>query len=238
MGIFNYAILNDIHFPYEAKAYYDALALIQKFPDLRAIYLNGDIAEIESVSSHPKTPGAQKMLLAELEYVNQKFDTLQKMFSGIPVFFVEGNHCYRIFRYIRDIAPELWGLLETPKLFRFDERKWKFTPYGPTQWVKVGQTHDLWVRHEPVGGGVNHAKATAERCMVSLCYGHTHQYQQYTHKKIGPKPLITTATSCGWLGDIKKPCFDYRGAKDNWVNGFMRIDCQENGDYEKRFIYL
>lgn len=240
MSLVTYAVLNDIHFPFQGPAYYKALDIMRGTHNLTHIYLNGDIAEIESVSSHPKNPGAQRALKAELDYVNQKFDQIGSMFPGVPVTLIEGNHCYRVFRYIRDVAPEMWGLVHLPELFRFPEREaWTFVPYGPTQWVRCGETRDLWLRHEPLGGGVSHAKATAEKAYVSLLYGHTHQFQQFTAKKHGPKPFLVTATSCGWLGDITKDCFDYRGSKDNWVSGFTLVECNElTGDYEVRFIYL
>lgn len=238
VSIIQYATLNDVHFPYESKAYYKALDMIGKFPDLRGIFLNGDIAEIESCSTHPKTPTAQKLLLDELDYVNKKFDQLEKMFPDIPVVVLEGNHCYRIFRFIRDVAPQMWGLIHTPKLFRFDERGWKFVAYGPNQWHKAGKAN-LWLRHEPLAGGAAHAKGTAEKSYVNVLYGHTHVFQQHTHKKAGPEPYTVTATSGGWLGDIKADCFDYRGSRDNWQNGFTRIDCDEKtGEYELRFVYL
>jgi predicted phosphodiesterase len=241
MGIIQYAVLNDIHFPYhDRKAYRKALNMMQKWPDLRHIYLNGDIAEIESVSSHPKGPTAQSMLLQELELVNKELDSLAKLFPDLPVTYVCGNHEYRIYRYIRDVAPQMWGLAEAPSLLKFDERPtWKFIDYGPSQWVKCGKTSNLWLRHEPLVGGATHAKGTAEKAYVSVLYGHTHVYQQYTHKKMGPKPFLVTATSCGFLGDIKAPCFNYRGSKDNWVNGFTRVDCDEkSGEYSVQFITL
>lgn len=236
MAIIQYAVLNDIHFPYENKpAYKRALEIIDKFPDLRGIYLNGDIAEIESCSTHPKTPTAQKLLIKELDYTNERFDQLQKLFPKIPVTLIEGNHCYRIFRFIRDVAPCMWGMLHTPKLFRFDERGWKFAPYGPMQWVRCGVS-DLWLRHEPLA---RTAKATAVESSVNILYGHLHIYETAMHKKMGPKPYTVRATSGGWLGDIKRDCFDYRGARDNWVNGFTRIDCDEKtGEHELRFIFL
>lgn len=138
------------------------------------------------------------------------------------------------------MAPQLWGMLTEPKLLKFDERVgWFFHDYGPTQLVKVGLTRDLYCRHEPLAGGQFHAKATAEKSTVSLIYGHTHVFQQYTHKKFGPTPYNVTAISNGWLGDITKDCFNYRGPKDNWQSGFMRVDCDLNtGDYECRFRYL
>jgi hypothetical protein len=238
VGIVQYAVLNDVHFPFEGPAYYKALELMRSWPALTHIYLNGDIAEIESCSTHPKTPGAQNQLLAELDYVNQKFDQLQKMFPDIPVDLIEGNHCYRIFRFIRDVAPQLWGLVNTPDLFKFKERGWHFTPYGPTQWRKCGKAN-LWLRHEPLAGGQAHAKGTAEKSYVNVLYGHTHVFQQAMHKKAGPAPYSVTATSGGWLGDITKDFANYRGARDNWQSGFTRIDCDEKtGEYELRFIYL
>ena len=240
MTVVQYAILNDIHFPYEGKHYYKALELMRSWPDLKGIWLNGDIAEIESVSAHPKSPSAQQSLLGELEYINQKFDQLQKMFKDVPVHYLSGNHEFRMYRFLRDCAPQLWGMLNEPKLFRFEERPlWKFYDYGPKQLVKIGKADNLYCRHEPLTGGATHSKGTAEKSLVSLIYGHTHTYQQFTHKKFGPKPLNVTAISNGWLGDITKSCFDYRGSKDNWQSGFMRIDCDEKtGEWEARFQKL
>lgn len=236
--IVRYAILNDVHFPYEGKCFYKALDLISQWNDLEAIYLNGDILEIESLSRHPKGPQAASQFKYEIDYANDKFDFMQKKFPGIPVHLIEGNHCYRLFRYLRDVAPQLWGLLEHPELLKFHERGWKFYPYGPRQWVKCGRSK-LYLRHEPLGGGKNPATYTAERSNVDCLFGHTHIFQIATHKKHGPLPSVTKAYSGGWLGDINQPVFDYRGAKDNWQSGFSEITCDTNtGEYEYRFVFL
>jgi predicted phosphodiesterase len=223
-----YAILNDIHFPFESKAYYKALEIMRNMTNLSSIYLNGDVAEINSVSSHPKTPQAKNSLLEELEYVNKKLDQLQNMFVDVPVHYICGNHEHRIYRYVRDVAPEMFGMLDCPKLLKFENRPgWKFYEYTPTQLVKVGKTKDLYCRHEPLAGGANHAAGTAAKSLVSIIYGHTHVYQLSTHKKFGPKPTLVTAMSNGYLGNINDPCFDYRGSRDNWVNGFCIVECDE-----------
>ena len=241
MAKIQYVILNDIHFPYEAThAYNKALSMAKALPRLRGIFLNGDVAEIESVSSHPKSQQSQTKLLEELGYINEKLDELQKMFKKVPVHYICGNHEHRIYRYVRDVAPQLWGMLDCPKLLGFDRRPlWTFHEYGPTQLVKVGKCKDLYCRHEPLAGGANHAAGTAIKSMVSIIYGHTHVYQLSTHKKFGPKPKLVTAMSNGYLGDINNSVFDYRGARDNWVNGFSIIECDEKtGEYEIRFVNL
>lgn len=233
-----YAVLNDVHFPYESQAYYRALKIMQTWSDLKGIILNGDIAEIESVSGHAKHPEGNQFLSREIDYVNDKFDYIEKTFQGVPVAFVEGNHCHRVFRYIRDISPQLWGLVEAPSLFKFDERGWKFFRYGPSQLVRIANS-DLWVRHEPLGMGQSPAKVTAENSWVDILFGHTHIQQTYVVKKFGPTQKIIRAYSGGWLGDSKHPIFDYRGSKDKWVQGFNMIMIDEKtGEYYYQFIDL
>lgn len=242
--IVNYVIWNDIHFPYEDKQRYK-LSLkiakhIHKKHGLHGIYLNGDIGEFGSVSKHPIHPDEKNLnLLQEIQYMNMKFDELQKLFPDIPVTLIEGNHCYRFFRYIRDIAPQMWGLIDCPELLKFPSRpKWKFVTYGPDQLVKCGASN-LYLRHEPIGGGQSHAKQTAENSVVDIAYGHTHTYQSYTHRKFGPTPITTRAYSLGWLGDKSRHCFDYRGSKDKWITGFTRIEAEsKTGEYSLEFISL
>lgn len=242
--IVDYWILNDIHFPFEDRQRYAmALEIMLEKSKTRMpmhIYLNGDIGEFQGVSAWPVHPTEKSIgLMQEIDYINKRFDELQGLFPDVPVTLIEGNHCYRFFRYIRDIAPAMWGLIDCPLLLKFPERpKWKFVPYGPTQLVKCGAS-SLYLRHEPIGRGAAHAKQTAEASYIDIAYGHTHGYQSHTHKKFGPKPIINKAYSLGWLGDKSRHCFDYRGSKDQWVEGFTYIECDsESGDYTLEFIDL
>lgn len=241
MDLEQYAIFNDVHFPFEDRSRYKVgLNIVKKLKNLRHIYLNGDIAEFSGVSSYAKHPGESPQFAQEIEYVNKKFDEIQYMFQDIPVTLIEGNHCYRLFRYIRDVAPSMWGLINCPSLFKFPERpEWKFVLYGPSQLVRCGKS-DLYLRHEPLGGGtLSHAKTTAEKSYVDLAYGHTHAYQTFAHRKFGPKPFVTRAYSLGWLGDRTKSIFDYRGSKDNWVEGMTIVECDpKSGQYTLEFIDL
>lgn len=238
MAIVRYGILNDVHFPYEGKAYQKAIKEMSRWDNLEHIFLNGDILEIESLSRHPKGPQAMTSYRKEIDYANRKFDEIQKRFPDIPVTLIEGNHCYRFFRYLRDVAPALWGVVEQPELLRFPERGWKFIPYGPRQWQRCGKSN-LWLRHEPLSGGVNCARQTALLSDVDVLFGHTHIYQEYEVKRHGPSPRHIRAISGGWLGDIRQPIFDYRGSKDNWRNGFSEVTCDtKTGEYEYRFIRL
>lgn len=234
-----YAVLNDIHMPFEDKIRYGVALNIMSTLDLSHIYLNGDIAEFMAISSHPKHPGDTIAFPQEVAYLNKKFDQLEKLFPKVPVTLIEGNHCYRFFRYIRDMAPQMWGLIDCPLLLGFDKRPgWKFVPYGPTQLVECGKSN-LYLRHEPLSFGLNPAKGTAEASYIDIGFGHTHRYQTYSHKKFGPTPITNTAYSLGWLGDKSRSVFDYRGSKDMWVEGFTIVECDtKSGEYSLEFISL
>ncbi len=239
MGVIErYGILNDIHFPYEDKARYRVALKIFKTLEIDHLYLNGDIGEFLAVSKHPQTPDGMPFS-AEIDYCNKQFDLIQEMFPDIPVTLIEGNHCYRFFRYIRDVAPHMWGLIDCPSLLKFPERpRWKFVPYGPSQLVSCGKSN-LFLRHEPLGNGVSSAKQTAEASYIDIGFGHTHKYQTFSHKKFGPNPITNTAYSLGWLGDKSRPVFDYRGPKDTWVEGCTVVECDvDSGSYTLDFINM
>lgn len=239
MAIKRAGILNDVHFPFEDRQRYEiALKLFEHF-GIDRLFLNGDIGEFLGVSTHPRHPGESIPFPAEIDYINKRFDELQERFPGVPTTLIEGNHCYRFFRYIRDVAPQMWGLIDCPKILKFDERPhWKFVPYGPDQLVRLAESN-LYLRHEPLGGGANPAKATAEHSYIDIATGHCHTYQVSSHKKFGPEPITNKAYVLGWLGDKSRSVFDYRGSKDRWVVGCTLVEWDtETGDYTLDFVDL
>ncbi len=235
-----YGILNDIHFPFEDRQRYQIALDILKDQNIKHLYLNGDIGEFQGVSSWPVHPTEKKLMSEELDYMNKKFDELCEVFKDVPVTYICGNHENRLFRYIRDLAPQMWGIApDCPTLLKFEQRPgWKFVDYSPTQLVSCGKS-SLYLRHEPLGRGANHARATCENSSVDIAYGHTHTYQAHTHRKFGPTSVMTKAYSLGWLGDKSRHVFDYRGSKDNWNMGCTVIECDvKTGDYSLDFISL
>ncbi len=232
-----YGIWNDIHFPFEDRQRYLISLLIAKDLGLDHIFLNGDIGEFQGVSTYPVHPGERTSFCEELDYMNKKFDEIMKLFPDVPVTYICGNHEHRFFRYIRDLAPQMWGLIDCPAILKFDERpRWKFVDYGPSQLVKCGDAN-LYLRHEPLGTSRNHARITAETSLVDIAYGHTHAFELSTHRKFGPTPITTKAYSLGFLGDKSRHVFDYRGSKDSWVEGFTIVETL-GGDYSLEFIDL
>lgn len=240
MATEKYGIINDVHIPYHDKTRLKVALKLFAAAKVDHIYLNGDICEFLAVSTHPKPPTERGLGFSkEIDAANKVFDEMQQQFFEVPVTYISGNHEGRFFRYVRDIAPEMWGLIDCPDLLNFPERPyWKFVDYGPDQLVRCGKSN-LYLRHEPLGGGASHAKLTAESSVCDVAYGHTHTFQTYSHKKFGPKKITTKAYSLGWLGDSSKSVFDYRGARDRWVHGCTIVEADvKSGEYTLEFICL
>lgn len=229
-------IIPDCHIPYEDKKAYALMlkAAIDLKPD--EIVIGGDFADFYAVSSHGKHPLLAHTLMEEIERVIQRLDELDKLFPDAKKYFIEGNHEFRLERYIQNVAPGLFGVTETKNILKLDQRpNWKFFPYGPNQCHHVLQSY-LRARHEPVG---NSAKLTAQRALCSLIYFHIHRIEE-SHA-VGLDGTNHVAFSVGWLGDKRfDKVFGYVKNHFQWQLGFgvVRVDDQTKLFYHQKIHIL
>lgn len=180
------------------------------------IYFLGDYADFYSVSSHQKDPRIFQMLNDEVADVLMGLDQIDKMFPDSKVTFIEGNHEFRLERYVVNQAPALFGVTDVYHILDFDKRPhWKFVAYGPNQYVQVANSK-LYARHEPLAPT---AKGTAAKALCSLVYGHIHRIEE-SHI-VGLDGTNHVSFSVGWLGNKKKDkVFDYVKNHHQWQMGF------------------
>lgn len=209
-------IIPDCHIPFEDKKAYDLMVkvAIELQPD--EIVILGDYADFYSVMSHQKDPTVFSMLKEEIEAVNDRLDDLDFLFPKANKVFIEGNHEYRLERYLLSAAPALFGVTETKTLLNLNRRpRWKFREYGPNQSHQVLSSY-LTARHEPLASS---AKATASKALCSLVYGHIHRIEE-SHL-VGLHGDNHVCFSVGWLGDKRKDkVFGYTKGHAQWQLGF------------------
>lgn len=182
-----------------------------------ALYLLGDFADFYYISGHgPKHPGMVGHLKEEVDSVLSGLETFDRLFPEIPKYFIQGNHEFRLERYIQNRCPELFGLIDCQTLFKLhDSPGWKWISYGPSQRVSVLNSK-LWLRHEPLA---NSAKATATKALCSMAYGHIHRIEE-SHI-VGLDQTNHVVFSVGWLGDKRKDeVFGYVKGHHQWQLGF------------------
>jgi predicted phosphodiesterase len=117
-------VASDFHAQYTdkfaLKVFLDTAKRMQ--PDVVA--LNGDVLDLYDLSRYAKDPTAPANVQGEINYVvNAIFKPLRKLCPNAQIDFIEGNHEWRLVKYLMEQAPGMAGLecLEFGNLFRLDE---------------------------------------------------------------------------------------------------------------------
>jgi len=98
------------------------------------IVLLGDYADFYPVSRHAKDPSVAHALTDEIKSVNEGLDQLDKLWPKAKKVYLEGNHEWRLERYLSEQAPALFGVTDCPLLFQINQRPlWSYHRFGRTQ---------------------------------------------------------------------------------------------------------
>lgn len=224
-------IIPDCHFSAEESCDYRAYSLMLKVAQKQKIdevVILGDFCDFFGISSHSKSPASSNKLIDEVERVKKELQKLRKVFKKAKIVFIQGNHEYRLERYIQNNAPELFGLLNLPELLDFAALNIHFIPYGPSQLYQVLKSK-LYARHEPISGGVNFAHGTVVKAGCSVIFGHVHQIQESQTVMIDGNNHRGIA--CGWLGNKNHPIMSYVKNHHQWSQGFALVTVLGNGTF-------
>lgn len=224
-------LLKDIHFPYhDEEALSIALSYgIEKGCD--TLYLNGDILDCHTLSRWEKDPESRSFS-QELETVRSFLQMVSPLFK--KVYYKEGNHEERYWRYLSSHAPELVEI----DAFNLQSLMW-LEQYG-VEWID-GRTfakfNSLNVVHghefgQNVFSPVNIARGLYLRAKSHAICGHWHQTSEHNEKDINGK--IITTWSVGCLCDLSPR---YRPA-NQWNHGFAILHRDgKNFHVENKKIY-
>lgn len=173
----------------------------------------GDLADFYSVSSHSKDPTRQRGIEEEIAGVLESLDELDALGATNKIF-VAGNHEDRLRRYLQDKAPELFGLVDIPHLFKLKDRGWSYVPYKAH-----GRLGKLHLTHDVGNSGRNATFVALDTYQHSVVTGHSHRLQYIVEgNAVGEFKL---SAQFGWLGDISKVEYMHQAkAAKNWALGF------------------
>ena len=219
-------IIPDCHIPYHhKKAIEIVFEMALNTEGLVEIVILGDFADFYAVNSHGRHPGLMHVLQEEVNAVNEMLDLIDKLFPDIKKIYIEGNHEFRLERYLYKNAPALFGVTQWDLLFKLDQRpNWKHINYGPMQFHKVLGS-DLFARHEPYS--MSSAKASLAGCGSNLVYGHIHRKEYAVVRQPDGKRIVNF--SPGWLGDNrKKEVFSYVKKPPLWELGAAVVTVDGN----------
>jgi len=231
----------DTHIPFHCQKSYDLMLQIAKDVDedigITEINILGDYLDFFWVSLHPKGPASsiiRESFKDEIYEGIKKLTELRNLFPKAKINFLEGNHEFRLVRYIVSKCPELYDLYSLPDILCFDKLNIEYHPFGKGQKVSCLGTN-LFMRHQPYNQGRNCAATTAHNKGISLLFGHTHRLQNYTLIK-GDGEEVSTYSS-GWLGDRTLPAFEYMDT-DDWGTGFTMTYAFSEKDWHLHQIHI
>lgn len=209
----------DCHFPFHSvKAWNVAMQITSDIQPDEFILL-GDFVDAYNLSGHgPRNPMVPDTLVNEIDSANAGLDEIDKALPLAKKTFIEGNHEFRLERYLLNNAPELFGLTDIRMLLGFDKRyRWEWVSYGPNQSHRILGT-DTLARHEPLK---NSPALTIKEAGSSLFYGHIHKIESAWKTNLDGKKLVGGCP--GWLGNPKSLAFNYIKGVANWQWGITVI---------------
>lgn len=125
------AALYDSHNPYQDKV---TLSLVEKFLleiEFHYLFYGGDNNDFYQISPFDKNPQRIPNMQADIDDTKYMYDRHSKMFPDVKKELLEGNHCYRLQRFLWSSAAALSSLssLTIPELFKLKDFGIDYIPY-------------------------------------------------------------------------------------------------------------
>lgn len=219
-------VLSDVHLPYHDVPAIEAAIRVAKKRKIMGVLLNGDMLDSHEISRFDKDPSKPRYQ-AELKAWNLFATYLRYQFPTADVVFKEGNHEERLYSYLMQKAPALFGLEETslPTLMKLE--KHGIQHVGDCRVVRIGKLN-LIHGHEykpNIQTPVNPARGLFLRTKGLAACGHFHQTSEHHEPTITMKPQGCWSTGC--LCQLNPPYMPL----NKWNHGFCLIDCTSKGDF-------
>lgn len=217
-------IANDFHIPFHDEA---ALALLKRFLKRERpewLILNGDLVDFWEISAFDRTPRTGPTLAEEVRAGRKVLIAFRRLLPSARITWIEGNHEFRLRKYLIQHAPELYGLsgLSVPELFGLKDLRIEYVA-GSAQasrftdtFIKVGQLYvGHWTKMARHGGYA--AKGLVDEKGVSLLQGHTHRFGAHARTTVDGSVFlgIENASMCARRASYV--------ARPNWQLGFSLV---------------
>ncbi len=232
MSVKSVLVLPDIHYPREDVRTMRAVEKYMQSQEWDKVIYLGDVMDLNVISSHNARnlrAVAGETLQKDYDYVNKVLDRHVKLLGKAEIIYLEGNHEYRVTRYI-DALPQLEGIVEVPKCLYLKDRGIKWVPSWSKGTVytvgKANFIHGLYT-------GDAHAKSHVQKFGCNIFYGHLHDLQLYSWTRMGDNSTIV-GHSLGCLCDYK--AFWMKGRPNRWQQAVTRFDFFPDGHFTYNVI--
>lgn len=203
----------DCHVPNHDEKAWSLMLRVGLWLKPTTIVILGDFADGETLSAHPATKPGELDFEDEVVEVKKALDQLEMLGASRRVY-VEGNHEFRLDRYLMSQAPAMFRSLRWQQLLDLERRGWEWVPYRKS--VQVGKIN---ITHDVGSAGMNAHRVAAKSFGGSAVIGHTHRFAYEVTGRFEGHPYL--AAMFGWLGDaVKAGGYLHEAKAADWVHGF------------------
>jgi predicted phosphodiesterase len=224
----NVLLLSDIHVPYHDIQAIDAALNWGKDHNINTIILSGDFMDFFRLSRFMQSVH-EPDLSYELDAGYEMIYYIANRFPKAKIYFLPGNHEFRLESYLQNKAPELLGA--EPGLSDLDFYL-KFSDFGVSylrnsQLIQAGKLF-IGHGHEFHGGagGVNPSRTFTLRTGGNFIAGHFHRTSEdsSTHIDGSVKGCWSMGCLCGLWPDYSK--------YNKWNHGFANVRTSDDGTFK------
>ena len=217
-------VANDFHIPCHDQ---NTLALFMLFlrkekPDW--LILNGDFQDFWEISNFDLTPRTGKEFVEEIRIGQKILRSFRRILPRARITWIEGNHEFRLRKYLISKAKELYGLpgLSVPELFGLKDLNVEYVPCHlmaskfTDNFIPLGNLYvGHWDTVAKEGGYA--AKRLVQDKGVSLLQGHTQRFGAHARTTVDGRVLLGIENFSMCSRDVSYV------AHPNWQSGFSVI---------------
>jgi metallophosphoesterase superfamily enzyme len=205
-------IVSDLHAPYHnAQSWAVCLKAIKVLKPERIVVI-GDFADCYSVSSFDKDPSRSSDFEHEIDLAAKELRKLCELADG-DVDYCEGNHEFRLVKYLQRKAKELHRSLNIRDRLLQGIRGVRWVPYR--QHIRVGK---VMYTHDVGHAGVYAGRHTLSACGHNVVFGHTHRGGIVVDgDHTGDRRF---SLNVGWMGDSAQVDYMHQIKTKDWTQGF------------------
>lgn len=204
----------DTHAPYhDLRAWKLVMKVARYYAPVTTIIL-GDFIDNYRISSYSKDPRRLGSLSDELQIAARMLRGLEAVSPKGSRIYVEGNHEYRLHRYLCDKAPEIYELVVAADSLGLRQHHWNVVPYKSD--IDLGK---IFITHDVGQAGIHSTRQAMHSYQDNVIIGHNHRMDY--HVQANAKGVPHIGASFGWLGDVTQVDYMHQmKARSNWALGF------------------
>lgn len=220
-----YLVMNDHHIGIHSTSLcIKPLVYAKDRGDIDSIIINGDLLDFGSVSSHAASPYEKMNLKDEIAQAKTYLRLVRNMFPNAEIIYAEGNHEYRLSRFIACNAKQFDGIIFLERLLQLEHFGIQFVPYH--KHVQIGHLHVMHGHHIK-GSGTNVASTILAKAGVNIMFGDRHRSQEATRKRFDGSIIGAWAVGC-----LCPLSVSYSLYNPDWINGFAIVESNQDGTFQ------